>query len=187
MLSNLSANDPTLRFLLRKSRWNTDEYQRDKISALQEAIQDLDPNNDNISVFRASLLCTDEGLISDFEIIAFLFSASCRTSCQDLFYSEIPLEKVTAIGLHLRKNEKTANLSMPFYSNRHYEIYGLDDKKRKQLAEIIFDGISQQTPPNLPRIPKRRITEIGKSCDQRLKGVDLGSLHSWAQALLAPQ
>lgn len=172
--------DPIFRFLLHKSRWELIGFIQDSKKALDTAILDLNPSDDNISVYSADNKSINSDNISDFEIIAFLFSASNRDAPTHLFYIDISLEDLNDIGLKIRKRPSTANLEFKFYSHRHFEIYPINTESRYNLAKKIFDLLEQKYGGEIPKIEKSRFKSLRTNIfiDPRLKEFPKDSLRS---------
>lgn len=167
----LKSNKITFRFLLSRPRWDLISYEENSHSALQVAVKDLSPDDDNISVYRASNLKLKENHITDFEIIAFLFSASSRLEPSHLFYIDLDMKDIYELGLNIRKNPKTANLQYKFYCQKHYEIYPMTAKSREKIATKIFSILKNKYNGIIPKIEKNKFKLLIKEIfiDSRLK------------------
>lgn len=180
----MNDKDNLFRFLLTPSRWNFDEYCKDKFSTLNHAKLDLDPYSDNISVF---LIENDlnSAEISNLEIISFLFSAAFRQSLKKICYIDILYKDIKNIGLKVRKNSESSRIKFPFFSEKHYEIYKVNNKKRIELADLIFSYINNNYSGELPYIAKSRMEELINIVylDPRIKNIDYSKFYSWAKPI----
>lgn len=151
---------PIFRFLLHKSRWEILGFSQNEQKALDTAILDLNPEDDNISIYCADDSKKSESSYSDFEIIAFLFSASTREEPSHLYFIDLTVQDIRNLGLKIRKNSKSANLNFNFYAQRHFEIYPMDQKSRYAIASMIFDLIKNKYNGVIPKIDKNRFKSL---------------------------
>ncbi|PJZ87416.1 hypothetical protein [Leptospira levettii] len=159
-------------------------YENDKLNAIRTAIDDLDPTSDNISLFSASVVEPAPGKLSDFDLIAFLYSATARSSdLQKLCYIDLDISEFLRLGLKIRKVYKTGKFQFHFYSSKHYEMYPMNDSYRELVAESIFKKIKTECNGEVPVVKKEKLQEVANkhSKDIRLFGLCWDELSKWAK------
>ncbi|EMK01446.1 hypothetical protein LEP1GSC192_2653 [Leptospira sp. B5-022] len=172
------------RFLLHKGHWIFEEYVSNKEEALGKAIKDLSPKDDNLSVFIVKNEGITENFVNEIELITFIYAASARDTLQHLYYVDIEAQSLYNLKLNIRHNPNTRPKINAFYSDRHYELFYVDDEKRRQLAELIFSIISTlpEKKPLSMKKDKLRLTKSSFHENEMVKMSNLEHFAPWAKA-----
>jgi hypothetical protein len=181
--STYLKNNIAYRFLLSPGRWRYSYFKENPGDAILKSLSDLDPDNNHVSIFLSEkqIELTNNEQFQNIHLIAFLFAASIRESCQDLCYIDLTNDDLTKLKIKIRCNPKGSPSHFSDYSKYHFEIF-LTNKKKKELSKLIFTKISKLPNERLPKIKEKDLKLIKEHFYNTgiVKEFDTSRFNKWA-------